>query len=210
MTTHSSILAWKSPMDRGAWWATVHRVVKSRIRLKHLNTHTHTYIYFFFKLFSHLGYYSILSRVPCVIQQVLLACCCYCLVIKSCLILLQPHGLQLERLLCPWDLPGKRTGMCCHFLLQGELSDSGIEAMSPALAGGFFTTEPPGKPSLWLIYFKYSSLYSSVQFSCSVVSDSLRPMNRSTPGLPVCTCQSQIASLSLPPALPPSNHKFIL
>ena len=29
------------------------------------------------------------------------------------------------------------------------------------------------------------SSFSSVQFSCSVVSDSLRPMNRSTPGLPV-------------------------
>ena len=23
MTTHSSILAWTVPMDRGAWWATV-------------------------------------------------------------------------------------------------------------------------------------------------------------------------------------------
>ena len=29
------------------------------------------------------------------------------------------------------------------------------------------------------------ALSSSVQFSCSVVSNSLRPMNRSTPGLPV-------------------------
>jgi len=28
--THSSILAWRIPMDRGIWWATVHRVVKSR------------------------------------------------------------------------------------------------------------------------------------------------------------------------------------
>ena len=28
-------------------------------------------------------------------------------------------------------------------------------------------------------------IWHSVQFSCSVVSDSLRPMNRSTPGLPV-------------------------
>ena len=27
--THSSILAWESPMDRGAWWATVHGVVKA-------------------------------------------------------------------------------------------------------------------------------------------------------------------------------------
>ena len=24
MATHSSILAWKNPMDRGAWWAPVH------------------------------------------------------------------------------------------------------------------------------------------------------------------------------------------
>ena len=25
MVTHSSIFAWRIPMDRGAWWATVHR-----------------------------------------------------------------------------------------------------------------------------------------------------------------------------------------
>ena len=24
MATHSSTLAWRIPMDRGAWWATVH------------------------------------------------------------------------------------------------------------------------------------------------------------------------------------------
>ena len=29
MATHSSILAWRIPMDRGAWWATVHRVAES-------------------------------------------------------------------------------------------------------------------------------------------------------------------------------------
>ena len=27
---HSSILAWRSPMDRGAWWATVHEFAKSQ------------------------------------------------------------------------------------------------------------------------------------------------------------------------------------
>ena len=31
----------------------------------------------------------------------------------------QPHGLYSTRLLCPWDFPGKNTGMGCHFLLQG-------------------------------------------------------------------------------------------
>ena len=28
MATHSSILAWKNSMDRGAWWATVHEVAE--------------------------------------------------------------------------------------------------------------------------------------------------------------------------------------
>ena len=31
----------------------------------------------------------------------------------------QPQGLQPARLLCPWDFPGKNTGVGCHFLLQG-------------------------------------------------------------------------------------------
>ena len=30
MATHSSILAWRIPMDRGAWQATVHEVSKSQ------------------------------------------------------------------------------------------------------------------------------------------------------------------------------------
>ena len=29
MATHSSILAWRIPRDRGAWWAMVHGVVES-------------------------------------------------------------------------------------------------------------------------------------------------------------------------------------
>ena len=32
---------------------------------------------------------------------------------------LQPHGLQPARLLCPWNSPGKNTGVGCHFFLQG-------------------------------------------------------------------------------------------
>ena len=28
MATHSSILAWKNPMVKGAWWATIHGVAK--------------------------------------------------------------------------------------------------------------------------------------------------------------------------------------
>ena len=31
----------------------------------------------------------------------------------------RPHGLQPTRLLHPWDLPGKSTGVGCHCLLRG-------------------------------------------------------------------------------------------
>ena len=30
MAIHSSILAWKNPMDRRAWWATVYGIAKSK------------------------------------------------------------------------------------------------------------------------------------------------------------------------------------
>ena len=33
MATHSNILAWRIPMDREAWWATVHGVTKSQTQL---------------------------------------------------------------------------------------------------------------------------------------------------------------------------------
>ena len=37
--------------------------------------------------------------------------------LQSCLTL-RPHRWQPTRLLCPWDSPGKNTGVGCHFLLQ--------------------------------------------------------------------------------------------
>ena len=37
MATHSSILAWENPMDRGAWWATVHGIAKSQTQLQRLS-----------------------------------------------------------------------------------------------------------------------------------------------------------------------------
>ena len=43
MVTHSSILAWTVPIDRGVWQATVHSVTKSRTGLKQLSMHTGTW-----------------------------------------------------------------------------------------------------------------------------------------------------------------------
>ena len=34
MAIHSSILAWRIPMDKGVWWATVLSVAKSRTQLR--------------------------------------------------------------------------------------------------------------------------------------------------------------------------------
>ena len=48
--------------------------------------------------------------------------------------------------LSPWDFPGKNTGLDYHFLLQENLSNPRIEPEFPALAGGFLTIQPPGKP----------------------------------------------------------------
>ena len=42
MATHSSILAWEIPMDRGDWRATGYRVVKTQKRLKPLSLHACT------------------------------------------------------------------------------------------------------------------------------------------------------------------------
>ena len=47
-----------------------------------------------------------------------------------------------------WDFPGKNIRVDWHFLLQGNLPDPRIELAS---AGGFLTTEPPGKPAYKLV-----------------------------------------------------------
>ena len=44
IATHSNILAWRIPMDRGAWWATVHGVEKSWTQLKQLSLHVPDYM----------------------------------------------------------------------------------------------------------------------------------------------------------------------
>ena len=38
---------------------------------------------------------------------------------------LRPHGLWPARLLCPWESPGKSTGVGCHAVLQGIFPTQG-------------------------------------------------------------------------------------
>ena len=67
---------------------------------------------------------------------------CCCLVAQLCPTLFQARGPQPTRLLCSWDSPGKNTGAGYHSPLQG-IFPTWTEPGSPALAGGFFTDEPP-------------------------------------------------------------------
>ena len=49
-------------------------------------------------------------------------------------------------LLCPWNFPGKNTGVGSHFFLQGIFPTQGIESPLLHWQAGFFTAEAPGKP----------------------------------------------------------------
>ena len=47
----------------------------------------------------------------------------------------RPHRWQPTRLRCPWDSPGKNTGVGCHFLLQcmKVKSESEVAQLCPTL-----------------------------------------------------------------------------
>ena len=47
-----------------------------------------------------------------------LSCCCCCCVTSVVSDSVRPQRRQPTRLPCPWDSPGKNTGVGCHFLLQ--------------------------------------------------------------------------------------------
>ena len=55
--------------------------------------------------------------------------------LKSCPTVL-PHRRQTTRLPCPWDSPGKNTGVGCHFLLQclKVKSESEVAQLCPTLS----------------------------------------------------------------------------
>ena len=86
------------------------------------------------------------------------------------------------------DFPRKSIRVGCYFLLK-DLLEPGIEPASPALAGGFSTTEQARKHHNFFQFSSVQLLSNSFQFSsvqslksCPTLCN---PMNRSTSGLPV-------------------------
>ena len=62
------------------------------------------------------SYVFILSVFVCVHARLCVCVCVSCSVVPDSL---TPHGLWPARLLCPWDSPGRNTGVGCHSLPQG-------------------------------------------------------------------------------------------
>ena len=65
------------------------------------------------------------SAVPEINNKILTTQSAYLSVSFSVVNSLQLHRLQRLRLLCPWDFPGKNTGVGCHFLLHGIFLNQG-------------------------------------------------------------------------------------
>ena len=65
--------------------------------------------------------------------------------LQSCPNPVQPHRWQPTRLLCPWDSPGKNTGVGCHFLLQcmRVKTESEVAQLCPTLHDPM-DCSPPG------------------------------------------------------------------
>ena len=87
------------------------------------------------------------------------------------------HSLRPQELYSPWNSPGQNTGVGSCSLRQGIFSTQGSD---------------PGLPLcmriLYQLSYQVSPQFSSVQFSCSVMSDSLQP-HESQHASPPCSSQ---------------------
>ena len=79
-------------------------------------------------------------------------CVCVCEIASVVSDSLRPTGQWPARLLCPWDSPGKNTGVSCHARLQGIFPTQG------------------SNPHLWLLHWLAGSLplvlLGKSQYSC--------------------------------------------
>ena len=77
----------------------------------------------------------------------------------------QSHGLQPTRLLCPWDFPGKSTGVGCHCLLHIiTLGDRYSEFLSTFLLPSFLVLFFPPLSS-FSFFFSSGGSYGSIHLT---------------------------------------------
>ena len=83
-----------------------------------------------------------------------LCCCVSCSIVSDSL---RPHRLWATKLLCPWDSPGKNTGVDCHALLQGVLPTQELKSCLLLLQTDSLPPELSGKSCLCKIQdFEYN------------------------------------------------------
>ena len=115
--------------------------------------------------------------------------CVMCVHAQSCLTLCNPMDCSLPGSSVHGDSPGKNTGVGCHALLQGIFPTQGSNPGLPHCRQILYQLSRKGSPRIleWVAYpfssrssqprtqTRVERRFSSVQFSRSVVSDSLRP-----------------------------------
>ena len=134
MATHCSVLAWRTPMDRGAWRAAVHGVAKSWTRLEQLSTAQHipissttTFpesIIFGPGHFCSLIFTSIIvliNPVHCNKKECFKMCVLQCLYFKTFFLYIQLHSKVFD---CHITSPGQdfsspfQSRLCTTYLLS--------------------------------------------------------------------------------------------
>ena len=135
------------PMDRGAWWAIVHRVTKSRIQLKWFRTHTLCDSKFYMLLVSSSwspfrGSYLFWRLLK--FNEKRLSSSKWnesrSVVSDS----LWPPGLY-----SPWNSPGQNTGVGSLSLLQGIFSAQGLNPGLPHCRWTLYQLSYQGSPNGW-------------------------------------------------------------
>ena len=100
-------------------------------------------------------------------------CCCCCYVASVVSDSVRPQRRQPIRLPCPWDSPGKNTGVGCHFLLQcmKVKSESEVAQSCPTLSN-LMDYSLPGSSVHGIFQAKvleWSAIAFSVAYTTSVL-----------------------------------------
>ena len=94
----------ENPMDRGAWWPTVHGGHKESDKTERLTLSLSLY-----------SCHSVTIMCACVFCRSLMSHC------------LQPHALYSTRLLCPWDSPGEKLEWIAILSSRGSSQPCGSD-----------------------------------------------------------------------------------
>ena len=132
MATHTSVLAWRIPGtgEPGGLPSAVYGVEQSRTRLMRLSSSSSS-------VYMSIPVSQFIPSPPfplgcCLVSHVRLFC--------------DPMNCIAHQASLSMGFSRHEYWSGLPFSSAGDVPDSETEPVSPALAGGFFSTEPPGKP----------------------------------------------------------------